>query len=142
MAELAQATGTAAAHHRSALVGIRARGLGIALEALADPTWWRRCGTCAKPPPTTGAEGRLAAAVQRGEDVVLTADGLVTDGPISVKAIVVPVFDPLGRVILTLSVAGNGELQSRDRVLELGRRLVRAAAVVTRRSRGRGPTTG
>ena len=53
------------------------------------------------------------------------------------KTVAAPIFDPIGRVLLSLSVTGPDHPVPVDEVLEVGRRVVRSAAVATRQGRGR-----
>ncbi|MBD2893216.1 hypothetical protein amrb99_21370 [Actinomadura sp. RB99] len=73
------------------------------------------------------------------DEMLVLFDGLAGSDEIVFKAIAAPVFDPTARALLALSITGSGEPVRVDRVLALGRRLVRAAGIATRRSRGRVP---
>jgi DNA-binding IclR family transcriptional regulator len=55
-------------------------------------------------------------------------------------AIAAPVFDPLGRALLSLYIAGSPRPVPVRRVLELGARLAEAAATATGQARGRPPS--
>jgi DNA-binding IclR family transcriptional regulator len=52
-------------------------------------------------------------------------------------AIAAPVFDRVGQVLLSLSIAGPAHPVRADRLLELGRRLADEAAIATPQAKGR-----
>jgi DNA-binding IclR family transcriptional regulator len=87
------------------------------------------------------AEDQLVEVLHSTGEMVLSVEGLSDDELVTYKTIAAPIFDPIGQVLLSLSLTGTGEPESVRRVLALGRQVAQAAAVATRRSRGRAPST-
>jgi hypothetical protein len=72
----------------------------------------------------------------------LPLDGLAGTDEITYTAIAAPVFDPIGSVLLSLSIAGPPHPVRAERVFELGERLAEEAAIATRQTKGRMPGQG
>jgi len=88
--------------------------------------------------------GRLTYTVElkelrAGDEALVLFSELSPTATVDFKTVAAPIFDPIGRVLLSLSITGPEEPASAGRVRELGRRLVQAAAIATRQSRGRPP---
>ena len=72
-------------------------------------------------------------------ELLLHFDDLAETDKILYKTVAAPIFDPIGRVLLSLSVTGPDHPVPVEDVLDLGRRVVRSAAAATREGRGRVP---
>ena len=73
--------------------------------------------------------------------MLLLLDDLSDAEEVVFKNIVAPIFNPIGQVLLALSITGPGESVRVDHIRKLGRRLVQSAAIATRQSRGRIPSS-
>ena len=71
--------------------------------------------------------------------MILSFDGLPESAEVTFKAIAAPVFDPVGRALLSLYIAGPPRPVPVWRILEIGGQLAEAAAIATRQTRGRTP---
>ena len=74
------------------------------------------------------------------DEMLLLLDELSGSDEIVFKTVAAPIFDPIGRVLLSLSITGPEHPVPVDRVLELGQRLAQSAAIATRQARGRIPS--
>jgi hypothetical protein len=90
-------------------------------------------------PAAPDAEQRLTDVLHALPELLLQFDDLVGTDKVLYTTVAAPIFDPIGRVLLSLSVTGPEHPVAVDEVLELGRRVVRSAAVATRQGRGRAP---
>ncbi|GAA2122949.1 helix-turn-helix domain-containing protein [Actinomadura napierensis] len=125
--------------YRRILAQVRGHGFSVATSAIAAPAVVEAMSRLRAEPTDDGAEQNLTEVLQATDEMLVLFDGLSDSDEIVFKAIAAPVFDPTGRALLALSITGSGEPVRVDRVLALGRRLVRAAGIATRRSRGRVP---
>ena len=85
------------------------------------------------------AERELTDVFQASDETLLRLDGLAPSDEVTFKTVAAPIFDTLGRVLLSLSITGPGHavpLESADRLV---RRLVQSATIATREGRGRLP---
>jgi hypothetical protein len=71
--------------------------------------------------------------------MLLLFEGLSPTEQITFKTVAAPIFDEIGQVLLSLSVTGPDQPVPLAEVMSLGRRVSQAAAVATRRGRGRVP---
>jgi hypothetical protein len=90
-------------------------------------------------PADVEAEPHLADVLHNTSEMLLTIDGLADTDEVVFMTIATPIFDPIGRVLLSLSVTGPARPVPVVEVLELGRRMTQAASIATRQSRGRPP---
>jgi DNA-binding IclR family transcriptional regulator len=129
----------AAESYRRVLVDIRSRGYSVPMRPLAGPEMADAISHLRDDPAAPGAEGHLADVLQSLPELLLHFDDLRPDEKVLYKTVSAPIFDPLGRVLLSLSVTGPEHPVPVEEVLQLGRRVARSAAVATRQARGRVP---
>ncbi len=85
------------------------------------------------------AEQHLAEVFQETDEMLLSFGNLSAPDEIVFKTVAAPIFDPMGRVLLSLTITGPEHPVRVDDVLDLGRRLVQSATIATRQARGRVP---
>jgi hypothetical protein len=127
------------ASYRRVLDDIRRRGFSVPMRPLGGPEMADAIGHLRDDPAAPGAERRLTDVLHTLPELLLHLDDLARTDKVLYTTVAAPIFDPLGRVLLSLSVTGPDHPVPVDEVLELGRRLVRSAAVATRQARGRAP---
>ncbi|OHV30178.1 MULTISPECIES: IclR family transcriptional regulator [Pseudofrankia] len=132
-------TGPLAELYRGVLAEIRARGFSVPLQAIAAPAVIDAVAKLRSEPTDEDAEQHLAEVLGRTDEMLLSLDGLAEADEILVKTVAAPIFDPIGRVLVSLSITAPDHPVLVDQVLDLGRRLVQSAAIVTREARGRIP---
>ncbi|MGI5330552.1 helix-turn-helix domain-containing protein [Actinomadura nitritigenes] len=125
--------------YRRVLAQVRDHGFSVATSAIAAPAVVEAMGRLRAEPTDDGAERNLTEVLRATDEMLVLFDGLADADEIVFKAIAAPVFDPTARALLALSITGSGEPVRVDRILALGRRLVQAAGIATRQSRGRVP---
>jgi hypothetical protein len=81
----------------------------------------------------------VAEALRHGQEMILPLGRLDDADQIRFTAIAAPVFDPIGQVLLSMSIAGPPHPVRAGRVRELGRRLAEEAAIATRQTKGQMP---
>jgi DNA-binding IclR family transcriptional regulator len=140
--ERAGAGGALAEFYRDVLAEVRARGFSVPTQAIASPAVSDAMSRLRSEPTDGDAEDELAAALQKNDEMLLTLHRLSGSDEIMFKTVAAPIFDPIGRVLLSISITGPEHLVRVDHVLELGRRLVQSAAIATRHGRGRMPERG
>ncbi|WP_460305890.1 helix-turn-helix domain-containing protein [Actinocorallia aurea] len=128
-----------AAFYRRVLAEVRAHGFSVAAPPIADPPVIAAMGRLRGEPADPAAERHLVDVLHKSEQMLVSFEDLSNSDEIAYRAVAAPVFDPNGRALLALSVTGTGRPTSVGDLLDLGRRLARAASVATRRSRGRAP---
>ena len=137
--ERAEAPAAAANHYRTVLTDIRERGFSVPLDAIADPEITAAMSRVRSEPLDEQAEEHLVQVLHSTGEMVLSLEGLADKDMVTYKSIAAPIFDPIGQVLLSLSITGTGEPDTVSRITSLGRQVAQAAAVATRRSRGRAP---
>ena len=90
-------------------------------------------------PTDDDAEHHLTDVLQQTDEMLIALDPLSVSDEIMYKTVAAPIFDPMGRVLLSLSITGPEDAVPVNEVLKLGRRLVQSAATATRHARGRVP---
>jgi DNA-binding IclR family transcriptional regulator len=130
--------GKAADFYRGVLADIRARGFSVPLDAVT-PAVRAALVEMRNEPTGPGAEQRLAEALRGAPEGVLSLEGRSSADQVDFRTVAAPVFDPIGRVILSLSVSGPGHRVRVQAVIDLGRRVAQAASIATRQARGRSP---
>ncbi|KPM54384.1 IclR family transcriptional regulator [Frankia sp. R43] len=125
--------------YRGVLAEIRARGFSVPLQAIAAPAVIDAVARLRSEPTDEQAEQRLTEALAATDEMLLSFDGLEDADEIAVKTIAAPIFDPIGRVLLSLSITAAEHPVPVSQVGELGRRLAQSAAIATRQARGRIP---
>jgi DNA-binding IclR family transcriptional regulator len=129
--------------YRRQLAEVRDRGFSVTMmPALSTPAVRDAMSRLRAEPGDDLAEDRLADALRQGEGMILPLDGLAGTDEITYTAIAAPVFDPIGSVLLSLSIAGPPHPVHAERVFELGERLAEEAAIATRQTKGRMPGQG
>lgn len=131
-----------ATYYRGLLADIRYRGFSVPLPPIASPAMVNAMARVREEPTDDDAVQRLAEVLQRTEEMLVPLGSLADTDKIVYKTVAAPVFDPIGRVLLSLSVTGPEEPVRVADVLELGRRVAQSASIATRRARGRAPGPG
>ena len=129
----------AADSYRRALADIRARGFSVPMRPLGGPEMADAISHLRDDPAAPDAEQRLTEVLHALPELLLHVDDVPGTDKVLYTTVAAPIFDPIGRVLLSLSVTGPEHPVPVDEVLELGRRVVRSAAVATRQGRGRAP---
>jgi DNA-binding IclR family transcriptional regulator len=140
--ERAALDAAAAEHYRVVLAEIRRRGFSAPLTPIAAPAVVDAMARVRSAPVDEVAERALAEALHATGEMLIPLDGLSASDEIVYKAVAAPIFDPIGRVLLSLGVTGPERPVRVDEVLELGRRVVQSATIATRQARGRIPNEG
>jgi len=127
--------------YRRVLAEVRQRGFSVALPDMGAPAVARAIGQIRAEPADDSGEQQLtdAQTLLGHERMILSFDGLAESAEVTFIAIAAPVFDPLGRALLSLYIAGSPRPVPVRRILELGGQLAEAAATATRQARGRTP---
>ncbi|MEX5712407.1 helix-turn-helix domain-containing protein [Parafrankia sp. FMc6] len=125
--------------YRNVLTETRARGFSVPLPAISAPAVMKAMSRVRNEPTDDDAEQHLAKAMSQTDEMLLSLDTLTDSDEITFKTIAAPIFDPIGRVLLSLSITGPGQPVPVTTVLDLGRRLTSAATIATRQARGRPP---
>jgi DNA-binding IclR family transcriptional regulator len=128
-----------AAFYRRVLTEIRARGFSVPMPAIAAPAVAFAFERLREEPTAAEAERQLTDVLQKSEELLVAFDELSASDEVVFKTVAAPIFDPIGRVLLSMSITGPEHPVPVDRVLKLGRRLVQSASVATRHGRGRAP---
>ena len=138
--ERASVTQPVADHYRDVLADIRARGFSVPLRAIGHtPAIAEAIARLRDEPTAPDAERHLADALRESDEMLLSFEGLSPSDEVGFTTVAAPIFDPIGRVLLSLCITGPDHTVSVDRILELGRRLVQSAGIATRQARGRAP---
>ena len=125
--------------YRGVLTETRARGFSVPMHAMAEPAIAEAMSRVREEPNADDAERELADALQQGDEMLVRFDDLAPVEKLTFATVAAPIFDPIGRVLLSLSVTGPEHPVRVEEVLELGRRLVRSTAIATGQARGRVP---
>ncbi|ADP82399.1 IclR family transcriptional regulator [Pseudofrankia inefficax] len=125
--------------YRRVLGEIRDRGYSVPLASIAAPAVIDAIAKLRDEPTDADAEHRLAEVLAKTDEMLLSFESLTGSDKIVVKTVAAPVFDPMGRVLLSLSITGPDHAIAVEDVIELGRRLVQSATIATRQARGRIP---
>ncbi|TMK60210.1 MAG: IclR family transcriptional regulator [Actinobacteria bacterium] len=135
----ADADAAARNFYGQALAEIRTRGFGVPLQAIASPEIEDAMLHLRDEPTAADAEGRLKKELRAGDEALVLFSELSPTAAVNFKTVAAPIFDPIGRVLLSMAITGPGHSVPLARVLELGHRLVQSAAVATRQGQGRAP---
>jgi DNA-binding IclR family transcriptional regulator len=125
--------------YRRQLAEVRDLGYSATMPALSAPAVRDAVSRLRAEPGDDTAEDRVAEALRRSDEMILPLNGLAGTDQIRYTAVAAPVFDPIGQVLLSLSVAGPPHPVDAGRVRELGRRLAEEAVIATRQTKGRMP---
>lgn len=132
-------TGPLADHYRDALAEVRSRGFSVPLQTIGSPAVTDAFRRLRNEPTDDDAEHNLAEVLQKTDEMLLSFNSLSGSEEVVFRTVAAPIFDPIGRVLLSLSITGPEHPVPVDHVLDLGRRLVQSAAIATRQARGRVP---
>jgi len=125
--------------YRGVLDETRSRGFSVPLPAIASPALIDAFARLRSEPTDEDAEQHLAEVFQETDEMLLSFGNLSASDGIVFKTVAAPIFDPMGRVLLSLTITGPEHPVRVDEVLDLGRRLVQSATIATRQARGRVP---
>jgi len=125
--------------YRAILGEIRTRGFSVPMPPIGSPAVQDAMTRVRSEPTDPAAEHHLTDVLQHTDEMLVSLDHLTGADEIVFKTIAAPIFDPLGRVLLSLSITGPDRAVTVDEVLRLGHRLAQSAAVATRHVRGRAP---
>jgi DNA-binding IclR family transcriptional regulator len=125
--------------YREILAEIRERGFSVPMPPIGSAAVQDAMTRVRSEPTDLDAEHHLADVLQHTDEMLVSLDHLSRTDEIVFKTIAAPIFDPLGRVLLSLSITGPDHAVTIDEVLRLGQRLAQSAAVATRHVRGRAP---
>ncbi len=132
-------TGRAAALYRRVLEEVRVRGFSVPMPAIVSPAVTKAIEHLRDEPGDAGAEHELTSALQQTDEMLLLLDPLSATDEIMFKTVAAPIFDAIGRVLLSMSITGpNHPVRVQD-VFDLGQRLMQSTAIATRQARGRLP---
>lgn len=129
-----------AEHYRNILAEVRARGFSVMPQVPTAEVI--DAFTRLRTEPVGDTETELVERLHEIDEVLIAFDRLDGADEIRVGVIAAPIFDPIGRVLLSLAITGNEEPMPIVRVRELGARLLKSAAIATRRGKGRAPVIG
>ncbi|UGQ13381.1 helix-turn-helix domain-containing protein [Yinghuangia sp. ASG 101] len=128
-----------AAYYREILADVRAQGFSVPMPPIASPAMIGAMARLRDEPADDHAEANLRDVLQRTSEMHLPLGSLADSDEVVFKTVAAPIFDPIGRVLLSLSVTGPDHPVRVDKILELGRRVAKSASAATRQSRGRAP---
>ncbi|HET9732334.1 MAG TPA: helix-turn-helix domain-containing protein [Acidimicrobiales bacterium] len=140
--ERAGVKGAAARTLRRVLAETRSRGFSVPLQTISSPAVMEAIERVRNDPADEQAEHHLTGALQRTDEMLLLFDGLGPRDEVTFKTVAAPVFDEIGRVLLSISITGPEGPVPVEEVMRLGRRLAQSAAIATREGRGRIPAPG
>jgi DNA-binding IclR family transcriptional regulator len=126
--------------YRRVLDEIRARGFSVPMPSIGEPAIEDAMLRLRDEPAAPNAEQQLTEALQKTDEMLLLLDDLSGSVEVVFKNIVAPIFNPIGQVLLALSITGPPERVRVDHIHKLGQRLVQSAAIATRQARGRIPS--
>ncbi|NUU20094.1 MAG: helix-turn-helix domain-containing protein, partial [Streptomycetaceae bacterium] len=135
--ERAEIPAELARYYRTVLADVRARGFSVPMPPIASPAMIDAMTRLRSEPTDHDAEQHLREVLQKTDEMLLPLEALSASDEVVFKTIAAPIFDPTGRVLLSLSLTGPDHPVSVDRVLELGRRVAQAASIAVRQARGR-----
>jgi len=125
--------------YRGVLAETRARGFSVPMHAIAQRAIADAISRLREEPTAHDAEQQLADVLQHTDEMLVMFADLSPADTVVFKTVAAPIFDPIGRVLLSLNITGPEHAVRVDEVFDLGRRLVRSAAIATRQARGRVP---
>ncbi|HSA53982.1 MAG TPA: helix-turn-helix domain-containing protein [Yinghuangia sp.] len=128
-----------AAYYREVLADVRTRGFSVPLPPISSPAVTKAMSRVRSEPTDDDAVRRLTEVLQQTQEMLVPLGGLTDSDEIVFKTVAAPVFDPIGRVLLSLSVTGPEHPVPVADVLDLGRRVAQSASIATRQARGRAP---
>jgi DNA-binding IclR family transcriptional regulator len=135
----ASVDGQHAALYRRILAEIRARGFSVPMPAFGAPAIEDAITRLRDEPSARDAELQLTEALQKTDEMLVLLDQSPGSDEVVFKTVAAPIFDPIGRVLLSLSITGPDHPVRVDHVRKLGHRLAQSAAIATRQARGRMP---
>jgi DNA-binding IclR family transcriptional regulator len=137
--ERASVRAEVAAFYRRALSDIRTRGFSVPMPSLTDPAVVDAIVRLREEPAADDAEQQLTDALQKTDEMLLVLDTVSSSAEVVFKTVAAPIFDPIGRVLLSLSIVGPEHPVRVQHVVELGKRVAQCATIATLQTRGRVP---
>jgi DNA-binding IclR family transcriptional regulator len=122
------------------LAETRARGFSVPMRAITSGSIATAMERIREQPADDRAEHDLTVALHDTSELLVSLADLDPTDEVTFITVTAPIFDPIGRVLLSLSITGPDYPVPVQRVLELGQRLIRSTAIATRQGRGRPPT--
>ena len=135
----ALATGPAVDQYQRVLAEIRAYGFSVPLRGITSPAVRKAIARVRDEPTEEDAEHQLADAMQHGDEMLLLSEGLSVTDEVTFTSVVAPIFDSIGRPLLSISITGPEHPVPVEEILRLGHRLLQSALVATGEGRGRVP---
>ena len=129
--ERAAVTGPVAEQYRRLLAEIQAFGFSVPLQSIASPAVSKAMKRVRDEPADDNAEERLTGVFQHGDEMLLLLQGLSMTDEVTIQTVAAPIFDPIGRVLLSMSITGPDHPVPVERVMHLGRRLLQSATAAT-----------
>jgi len=136
--ERAGVTNTVADLYRRVLTEVRTLGFSVPLRTTASPAISKAMVRLSKN-PSDDAEHELTDVLQQTDELILLFENRSPSDEVTFKTVAAPIFDPIGRVLLSISITGPEHPVPVEQVLRLGQRLQQSAAIATRQARGRIP---
>lgn len=136
--ERAEVTDTVADLYRRVLAEVRNLGFSVPLRTIASPAIAKAMGRL-RMDPTDDAEHELTDVLHQTDEMILLFEDMSPSDEVTFKTVAAPIFDPIGRVLLSISITGPEHPVPVEQVLRLGQRLQQSAAIATRQARGRIP---
>src|SRR5215211_755290 len=135
----AELTHPAAEHYRQVLTEIRVRGFSVPMRPMVSPAVMQAIARVRSEPTDPDAERHLVEMLRHADGMLMSLDAVSGSDEITFETIAAPIFDPIGRVLLSLSLTGPDRAVAVDEILHLGHRVAQSAAIATRHVRGREP---
>jgi DNA-binding IclR family transcriptional regulator len=137
--ERAEVEGAAAESLRNVLDEIRSRGFSVPLQNISSPAVTQAMERVRSEPTDEEAEHKLAGVLQETDGMLLLFQELSMRAEVTFRTVAAPVFDEIGRAVLSISITGPEQPVPLEDVMRLGRRLLQSATIATRQGRGRMP---
>jgi DNA-binding IclR family transcriptional regulator len=139
--ERAGVTDTVADLYRRVLTEVRTLGFSVPLRTIASPAIGKAMARLSMD-PTDDAEHELTDVLQQTDEPILLFEDMSPSDEVTFRTVAAPIFDPIGRVLLSISITGPEHPVPVEQVLRLGQRLQQSAGIATRQARGRIPERG
>jgi DNA-binding IclR family transcriptional regulator len=137
--ERAAVAGAVADQYRRLLAEIQSLGFSVPLQSIASPAVSKAMKRVREEPTDEHAQDQLTGVFRHGDEMLLLLQGLAMTDEVTFQTVAAPIFDPMGRVLLSMSITGPEHPVPVEQVMQLGRRLLQSATVATRQGRGRRP---
>jgi DNA-binding IclR family transcriptional regulator len=140
--ERAGIKGAAAEGFGQVLAEIRSRGFSVPLQNISAPAVVQAMERVRSEPTDEEAEHQLTGVLRQTDEMLLHFEGMPTRAEVTFRTVAAPIFDEIGRVLLSISITGPGLPVPLEDVMRLGRRVLQSATIATRQGRGRMPGDG